>query len=91
VCGLLAKGPEAWPASACWENMSTERPAAPPAVTVSPEPTERTTVIAALLVASWIWGIAALGVLGFIGLAIYSGFQLRNPDNWEERQPKRRD
>lgn len=48
-------------------------------------------MIAALLVASWIWGIAALGVLGFIGLAIYSGFQLRNPDNWEERQPKRRD
>ena len=45
-------------------------------------------MIAALLVASWIWGIAALGV---IGIAIYSAFQLRDPDNWEERQPKRRD
>ncbi len=48
-------------------------------------------MIAALLVASWIWGIAALGILGFIGIAIYSAFQLRDPDNWEERQPKRRD
>ena len=47
--------------------------------------------MAALIVADYVWGIAALGVLGLIGLAIYSVFQLRDPDNWEERQPKRRD
>jgi hypothetical protein len=47
--------------------------------------------VAALIVADYVWGIAALGVLGLIGLAIYSVFQLRDPDNWEERQPKRRD
>ena len=48
-------------------------------------------MITALLVANWGWGLAALGVLGFIGLAIYSVLQLRNDDAWEERQPKRHD
>jgi hypothetical protein len=48
-------------------------------------------VITALVVANWGWGLAGLAVLGLIGLAIYSVFQLRDPDNWEERQPKRHD
>jgi hypothetical protein len=47
-------------------------------------------VIAALLVADWVWGLAGLGVLAFIGLAIYSAFQLRDPDSWVEQQPKKK-
>jgi hypothetical protein len=49
-------------------------------------------VITALVVANWGWGLAALGVLGLIGLGIYSAFQLLGDDsNWEEREPKRHD
>jgi len=44
-----------------------------------------------LLVADYVWGLAGLGILCLIGLAVYSVFQLRDEDNWEERQPKRRD
>ena len=48
-------------------------------------------VTIALLVADYIWGLAGLAILAVIGLAVYSVFQLRDEDNWEERQPKRRD
>ena len=47
--------------------------------------------MAALIVADYVWGLGALGILGLIGLAIYCVFQLRDPDAWEERQPKRHD
>jgi hypothetical protein len=45
----------------------------------------------ALLVADYVWGLAGLGILVIIGIFVYSVFQLRDEDNWEERQPKRRD
>jgi len=45
----------------------------------------------ALIVADYIWGLAGLGILFIIGLAVYSIFQLRDEDNWEERQPDRHD
>jgi hypothetical protein len=48
-------------------------------------------VIGALLVASWVWGLAGLGVLALIGLGIYSAFQLRDEDAWTERQPKKKE
>lgn len=46
----------------------------------------------ALLVADYVWGLAGLGILVIIGIFVYAVFQLlSNEDNWEERQPKRRD
>jgi len=46
----------------------------------------------ALLVADYVWGLAGLGILVIIGLVVYSVFQLlSDEDNWEERQPERRD
>ena len=45
----------------------------------------------ALLVADYVWGLAGLGILVIIGIFVYSVFQLRDEDNWEERQPKRHD
>jgi hypothetical protein len=45
-----------------------------------------------LFVAGYAWGLAGLGVLVIVGLVVYSIFQLASDeDNWEERQPDRRD
>jgi hypothetical protein len=33
----------------------------------------------------WVAVIIVVGVLGLIGLAVYSVWTLRKPENWEER------